>query len=174
MSLSEWGDGEAGPKRAQWAFVVDFGEYAGNFPAEFAAWVIGRANEGMENRVKDILDHRRKHIADDEEMMNGLLSCRKDDYGYWSHYALAPTPGRRNNGMGEHGDASSGFKSPAYESVAFFLDREPTSTEQALLKHQMGNFPIAMKQLRPKTKYPKPLRCRLVKEVATLELIEVG
>jgi len=173
VSLNQWGDGEAGPKRAQWAFVADFGEYAGNFPDDFAAWVIGRADEGLEDRVEELLKLARQQIPNAEEMMNDLLGCRIDEKRGYTHHSIAPTPGRRNNGMGEHADASSGYPCAAYESVAIFLDRKPTDEELALLVSRAKTFHEAPRSSRFDHR-PKVLRCRLVKEVTTLELIDVG
>lgn len=172
MSLNEWGDGEAGDKRAQWAFVADFGEYAGNFTAEFAAWVVGRSDEDIDGSVWELLEAFRKAVPNAEEIMNDLLSSRIDEKRGYTHHALAPTPGRRNNGMGEHADASSGYRCAAYESIAIFLDRKPTDEELALLVGRAKTFHESPKHM-PRDQRPHVLRCRLVKEVTTLELIEV-
>jgi hypothetical protein len=173
MSLN-WGYGEDGDTVERWAFVADFREYAGNFTAPFAAYVIGRSNEGMDGPVWHLQELFQREVPNGEEMMNDLVSSRHGEYG-WSHYELVPTPGRRNNGMGEHSDRVMGVKaSPAYESIALFLDRKPTDEELALLVKRAKDFhkqPVSHLA----DKRSEVLRCRLVKEVTRLvEVTSIG
>ena len=154
MSLNEWGNGKSGVKRPKWAFVADFAEYAGNFHDEFAAYVTGRADEGFEGRVESLLELARQEIPNSEKLMNDLLSCRHDEKRGFTHQGIAPTPDRDG----------------AYESVAIFLDKQPSDEELALLVARAKNFHNVPKYSRFDHR-PQVLRCRLVKEVTSLELI---
>jgi hypothetical protein len=134
MGCWDW----TGEERTRWALVVDTNAYAGNFEREVCAYVAGKVDEYGEHQT----EQERAAFARDypngnpfEDLIESRLVDPGDDGYHRSPCDVAPTPGRRNR---------SG--SPAFNSVAIFLAREPTAEELATLKARALSFPSLPKQ----------------------------
>lgn len=165
MALWDWNNQDF-----SWSFVVDTDQYAGNFERELTAYVIGQADEYA--NVDDYIAMFEEECGFDfEDLYDTRVSDPGDDGIMRAPNDLAPTPGWSNDGHGGHYrvDADHPFKHPAYQSVAIFLSREPTSEELAELVKRATSF-SQLSRRREWDDRPTILGCRLVKE--RLELID--
>ena len=134
-------------------FVVDTDSYAGNFERELTAFctgVVGECGKGEEEA-----DAFRGEHPDRVEFYEDLMLQEPDDHGCRRPASIYPTPGWLNDGLGNHyreADAGSPTvieqyrasvedhlkrypksecpaepgRYPAYNSVAMFMDQEPS------------------------------------------------
>jgi len=126
-------------------FVVDTTAYAGNFERELTAFMTGVLDEYGRGKLE--AEQFREFLEDEygetENIFDGLVVLRPhEEYGD-RPCILYPTPGRLNDGRGNHYDAKEGEKGwPAYESVAIHVSRRPDSRELQILKDRAEEFAV--------------------------------
>lgn len=166
MALWNWSG-----KDPKWSFVVDTDSYAGNFERELCSYVTGQCDEHGKYKAEKYADLYLEELPHDPFLH--LVDIRVDDHGddqiNRSPMALAPTPGYGNDGLGNHKklDPGESVKHPAYQSVAIFLRRKPTSEELRILVLRAHTF-STLPKYRPWDVRPLVLGCRLVEERITL------
>lgn len=109
--------------------VIDTDSYSGNFEREICGYATGIVDEERYHGT----DQANAAMRDHPEMVKGIVAKQSwrthAEYGQVSN-TIRATPGRLNDGMGNHFDAETGQKGhPAYESVAIFL-RSPLTREE--------------------------------------------
>lgn len=121
----------------RYIFIIDTGQYAGNFEREMCAHLTNQVGEcGVGDcyikDVEEIEEEMREEFPEVEGIMGTLEwieenISQENEEGCLRPCAIWPTPGRTNNGMGAHTDISEATpaKYPAYESVAIFFDELP-------------------------------------------------
>lgn len=175
MALWAWGYGTNQETEA-WAFVVDFGEYAGGLGRAVTAWVTGQADENCTEAERALQDlFNQEYPAGTQCPADALYQTRTIESGEQACWDIAPTPGRVNDGAGRHKDASAQPNPdrrtyPAFESVAIFLSRRPTDKEARFLVDRALRFHEAPKHHEWEV-CPRVLRCRLVREVTRVEYL---
>jgi hypothetical protein len=140
---------------APFIFVVDTNLYAGNFEREMCGYVTGTYGEcgvGIEEAecfVKS-LNQAGQDGAALQEAFAAIISQEPDDSDHpcYRPAGIWPTPGRWNNGQGQHFDDADfdakkswqGRAWPAYESVAIFFQERPTPDQLALMAQRIQLF----------------------------------
>lgn len=132
------------PPGTTYILVIDTDAYSGNFERQICGFTTG------------IVDDDRYHgIAEAEATMAAYpishairakgTTVPHEEYGDVSN-TIRPTPGRLNNGMGEHFDAAPGQKGwPAYESVAIFFKEPLTADEMAFVRQRAAEYAATQK-----------------------------
>lgn len=121
--------------------VIDTDSYSGNFERQMAAYVIGAYDEDRYHGFNECLQFREDGEEPAappllQELSESVMTLPHTEYGHVSNTIWA-TPGRLNDGYGGHFDAAEGQKGfPAYESVAVFLEVEPTAEQLALIQER--------------------------------------
>lgn len=136
--------------------VIHTNLYSGNFEREMCAYVTGAIGEcrvGAE--MRDILLQELVELGttkeDAKKQMKSwadLTSQQQDEFRCKRPCAIYPTPGRYNNGRGQHFDDDQfdpkktwkGIKWPAYESVAIYFKKPITPEQQALFSLRARDF----------------------------------
>jgi hypothetical protein len=121
-----------------YVFVVDTNKYSGNFEREMCAFMTGALGEcgvGGEELVMFEENGQFPNLSD-------KTHCVPDENGCVRPATIWPTPGRWNNGNGEHfnGEVTGPGRCPAYESVAVFFNERPTDEEIAFMKQRAYAF----------------------------------
>lgn len=110
------------------AFVIDTDQYAGNFEREMCAFVTGQIGECGKGSKQAVLFHCDHPLRIDE--FENLVVQFPDGHGNHRPTAIWPTPGTMN-------ESGSGA---AYQSVAIFLDSEPSDEIITFMKKRALQF----------------------------------
>lgn len=133
-----------GPNCDSWIFVVDTNMYSGNFERCLCAYmtgVIGDCGVGddVQGIVRGDFDEKTRATLDD------LVMQVTDDHGCYRPVSIWPTPGWWNDGNGKHyrvgeGPVNVRRQWPAYQSVAIFLRKKPSTGIINLLKARASAY----------------------------------
>lgn len=139
--------------REELTLVIDTDSYSGNFEREMFMFIMGRGDT-RNGATNSNMEHYRK-LAEAgwfDEVLDDLLDARVNDPGddgvHLAYVTITPTPGFFNDGKGVHFPDSEKTKHkhkdkvhhPAFQSVAIFLQRVPTSDELAHIKKRAHLF----------------------------------
>lgn len=116
--------------------AIDTTDYSGNFERKMCAFVTGVVGEcevGADLAEGTINDLEEGGCASFLEWIDEHIVHESDDNGCHRPCSIWPTPGRVNNGSGQHFNEADlpkdqswqGVHWPAYESVAIFFDEVP-------------------------------------------------
>ena len=111
-----------------YVLVIDTDRYSGNFERPMAAYCTGQCLKGDHGSEEAAL-FRKEAPPEMRVAFDRMVRRRPDSNGHMRPVAIWPTPGRVNDGRGNHFDAEGfqGTPHPAYESVAVFLSERPSS-----------------------------------------------
>ena len=124
----------------EYVLVVDTDSYAGNFERELTAYCTGQIGE-CEKGSRQAQDFR-DFMPWLDNPFDDIVTQRGDDRGTMRPTAIYPTPGRTNNGTGQHSDVTpdNPYKYPAFESVAIFFSEKPTKLMIDIIKDRATEF----------------------------------
>ena len=133
--------------------AIDTDAYAGNFERELFMFITGRpdASDGMTNSGMARYQELGKKALPDNSFFDSLLDQRINDPGddgiHRAYVTICPTPGFFNVGGEHYPDADKNkavlnnkMQHPAFQSVALFLQREPTAEELVYIKKRANLF----------------------------------
>lgn len=125
---------------APYLLIIDTDQYSGNFERELTGFCTGQHNcTHGEREAEDFDDY-----IEDNDIENGWehkVISNTDGEGHSGVCSIWPTPGRLNNGTGQHYDAAPGETGwPAYESVVIFLNQPPTAEDMKLFRDRLEDF----------------------------------
>lgn len=128
-----------------YTLIVDTNLYSGNFEREMCAFITGQigecgvgrgeASEAEEELSQEALAWFSENIEERGE--------EGEEYPCMRPCAIAPTPGRVNNGTGGHYDAdkyTGTYRHPAYESVGIFFSAKPPAAIFRIAKERAQLF----------------------------------
>lgn len=120
----------------EYSVIIDTNEYSGNFERELTAYTTGHHTEyAGEEEAKDY-----QNFVDANPEFSELFQSNirfEYDEGGGNYCCIYPTPGRVNDGKGNHYDEidyTGEHKYPAYESVEIFFYWEPTPIEMRIIE----------------------------------------
>jgi len=129
---------------APWIIAIHTNMYAGNFEREMSGYVSGiwdnETHGGKEAAI--FLEEVPEDVA--QTLIDKACFLPNENNNHFMPCSIWPTPGRRNAGNGacfDEGDPrlnGSGYH--AYESVAIFLEQEPTEAEIDLIWRRVKAF----------------------------------
>lgn len=128
-------------------FVIDTLEYAGNFERAMCAAVTGVVDDTDSDARKEGKNY-------DGPDMEDLVGWENDDHGCPRCATCYPTPGYGNDGHGKVAPVVTDtdkkkYPYPANNSVAIYLEREPTFEEIAGMKVRAEDFAARSGPYRP-------------------------
>lgn len=170
--MAAWDLYEGSPPK--WIFAIDTTDDAGGVEREMGCYVMGRCDDfGMTmERIKPYRQMYQDEVEGDpfDDLITWGIDDPGDDGIQRSTVTLVPTPGYSNNGMGEVVKLEPGqpMKHAAFNSIGFFLSREPTPAELELLTSRALKFET-VPQFEPWDHRPKILGFRLVKYRTVIE-----
>lgn len=134
-------------------FIIDTDSYSGNFERELCGAMTGVDDGTHGGREATRLLERLQNGPEDQralqDRISGKVTFWPDDKRYDRCATIWPTPGRVNNGRGEHFDEDQGSEGfylnrpwPAYESVAIYFNAEPSPGEIAFMIARAREFEV--------------------------------
>jgi hypothetical protein len=126
--------------------AIDTDSYSGNFERELVSYVTGLTGEDQYHGEREAEDFREWAESEglNPHMFEPIVEETKDSEYGWRLPIMLATPGRLNNGTGQHYDAAPDEKGwAAYESVGFALSRELTPEELAVIKSRAEQYGAA-------------------------------
>lgn len=124
----------------EYVLVIDTDSYAGNFEREMTAYCTGQIGEC--GKGKSQAEDFRECLSEHPYLFDDVVVQRGDDRGTMRPTTIYPTPGRTNDGMGNHSDVTpdNPYKYPAFESVAIFFSEKPTNIMVRIIKDRAKEF----------------------------------
>lgn len=112
-------------------FVIDTNKYSGNFERQLCAFItgcIGECGVGQNEQELFLIETNQE-----KSIFNDYILYYPDEHGCKRPASIWETPGRTNDGHGNHFNTEdiniencyNKTKWPAYESVAIFFDKKP-------------------------------------------------
>lgn len=126
----------------QLIFVIHTRQYSGNFERQLCAYITGQVGEcGVGNKEATLFT---EDVGEDmSEAFEEIIGSNADDNGCYRPAEIYPTPGRWNNGVGQHFNVIADTPEkrwPAYESVAIYFNDMPTSEMIELMKERTYEY----------------------------------
>jgi hypothetical protein len=129
----------SGSVTEQLIFVVHTDSYSGNFEREMCAFLTGQIGDcGVGDDMANLFE---EELGEDlkEAFAEIIKQVADEDHGdCFRPCVIWPTPGRGNDGMGQHFDLTPEYATkryyPAYESVAIFFKKQPSQEMIELMK----------------------------------------
>jgi len=120
-------------------FAIHTDSYSGNFERELCAYITGQVGDcGV---GEDMAERFVEDLGEDLQEEFGEIIGAKNDEGCSRPCEIYPTPGRLNDGVGNHFNAAEGQTGyPAYESVAIYFDEMPTDEMFDLMKARTDEY----------------------------------
>lgn len=119
--------------------IIDTDSYSGNFERELVSFVTGLYSDEQchgESEADDFKVWAEEKGLDPYMFESVVVETNDPEYG-WRYPIMFATPGRLNNGTGQHYNAAEGEKGwAAYESVGFAITRELTQEELEVIKER--------------------------------------
>lgn len=136
-------------------FAIDANEYSGNFEREMCAYVTGQIGECEVGRTLAAETRRQLSRPETDKIFEWIeehivQEADDSDSPCYRPCAIWPTPGRVNNGSGQHFNEADlpiekswqNVHWPAYESVAIFFDDIPPDEVIEVMAERAKEFAL--------------------------------